>query len=50
MPDNDSLKQRIRAGEIVVGVSAPLDSDRSHLEEILSKDTYSFLSVGVLAQ
>ena len=45
MPDNDSLKQRIRAGEVVVGVSAPLDSDRSRLESILSKDTYSFLTV-----
>ena len=45
MPDNDSLKQRIRAGEVVVGVSAPLDSDRSRLEGILSKDTYSFLTI-----
>ena len=45
MPDNDSLKQRIHAGEVVVGVSAPLDSDRSRLEGILSKDTYSFLTL-----
>ncbi len=45
MPDNDFLKQRIRAGEVVVGVSAPLDSDRSRLEGILSKDTYSFLTI-----
>ena len=45
MPDNDSLKQRIHAGEVVVGVSAPLESDRSRLEGILSKDTYSFLTV-----
>ena len=45
MPDNDSLKQRIHAGEVVVGVSAPLDSDKSGLEAILSKDTYSFLTI-----
>ena len=45
MPNNDSLKQRIHAGEIVVGVSAPLDSDKSRLESILSKDTYSFLTI-----
>ena len=45
MLNNDSLKQRIHAGEIVVGVSAPLDSDKSRLESILSKDTYSFLTI-----
>ena len=45
MPNNDSLKHRIHAGEVVVGVSASLDSDRSHLEAILSKDTYSFLTI-----
>ena len=45
MPDNNSLKQRIHDGEIVVGVSASLDSDRSRLESILSKDTYSFITV-----
>ena len=45
MPDNDSLKQRIHAGEVVVGVSAPLDANRSQLEAILGKDTYSFLTI-----
>ncbi len=45
MADNDSLKQRIHAGEVVVGVSAPLDSDQSRLEGILSQDTYSFLTI-----
>ena len=44
-PDSDSLKQRSKAGELVVGVSAPLDSDRSSLEGILSKDNYSFLTL-----
>ena len=45
MPDNDSMKQRIHAGEILVGVSVPLDADKAGLEAILSKDNYSFVSV-----
>ena len=40
-----SLKERIRSGNIVVGVAASLDSDRSTLEQILSKDTYSFITI-----
>jgi len=44
MPKKDSLKQRIRKGEIVIGVSAPITSDRSRLEAILSKDSYDFVS------
>ena len=39
-----SLKERIRSGNIVVGVAASLDTDRSTLEQILSKDTYSFIT------
>ena len=45
MQEKDPLKQRIRRGEIIVGVSAPLDSDRRRLEDILSKDTYDFISL-----
>ena len=45
MADNDSLKERIRAGEIAVGVSASLDSTKSQLEAILSKDAYGFLTI-----
>ena len=45
MPGIGTLKQRIKAGETVIGVSVPLDSNRSQLEEILSKDTYDFLTV-----
>ncbi len=45
MPDERSLKQRIRSGEIVVGVSASLNTSRSQLEDILSKDSYGFVSV-----
>ena len=45
MQSKDPLKQRIRRGEIIIGVSAPLDSSRGQLEEILSKDTYDFISL-----
>ena len=44
MADNDSVKERLRAGELVVGVSTPLDSTRSQLEAILS-NTYGFLTI-----
>ena len=45
MPEIGTLKHRIKQGEIIIGVSAPLDSDRSRLEEILGKDSYDFLTV-----
>lgn len=45
MASGDSLKQRIRDGEIVIGVSAPMNSSKSQLEEVLSKDTYGFVAV-----
>ena len=45
MPDADSLKQRIRDGEIVIGVSAPMSASRSQLEDILGKDSYGFVAV-----
>ena len=45
MQGKDPLKQRIRRGEIIIGVSASLDSDRGQLEDILSKDTYDFISL-----
>ena len=45
MPGIGTLKQRIKAGEIVIGVSVPLDSTRGQLEDILSKDSYDFLTV-----
>jgi len=40
-----SLKQRIHMGDIVVGVTAPISATRGELEDILSRDTYSFVSV-----
>ena len=39
-----SLKQRIQKGELILGVSAPISSDLARLEEILSKDSYDFVS------
>ena len=45
MSEGASLKERIRRGDIVIGVSAPFDANKSQLEEILSKDSYDFLSV-----
>jgi 2-dehydro-3-deoxyglucarate aldolase/4-hydroxy-2-oxoheptanedioate aldolase len=45
MPETASLKQRIRNGEIVIGVSVPIEAEKSRLEDILSRDTYGFVSV-----
>jgi 2-keto-3-deoxy-L-rhamnonate aldolase RhmA len=45
MPSQDSLKQRIRKGEVVIGVSAPITADRQRLEDILRRDSYAFVSV-----
>ena len=41
----ETLKQRIHKGEIVVGVVVPVGTNRSRLEEILSKDSYDWISV-----
>ncbi len=45
MAAQDSLKQRIHRGETVIGVSVPIDADRSQMEDILSKDSYDFLTL-----
>ena len=45
MLGQDSLKQRIRQGEIVIGVSVPLDTDRGGMENILSQDSYDFITL-----
>src|SRR5919106_6959520 len=45
MPEQESLKQRIHHGDIVVGVSVPIQTDRSRLETILSQDAYDFVAV-----
>jgi 2-keto-3-deoxy-L-rhamnonate aldolase RhmA len=43
LSDADSLKKRINDGETVLGVSAPITSTKSQLEEIFSKDSYDFV-------
>ena len=45
MPEQVSLKQRIHRGDIFVGVSVPLQIERGRLEDVLSRDTYSFVTV-----
>jgi 2-keto-3-deoxy-L-rhamnonate aldolase RhmA len=45
MPEQESLKQRIHHGDIVVGVSVPIQINRSRLETILSQDAYEFVAV-----
>ena len=38
-----NLKQRIRSGELLIGVSVPLDASESEMEAIISKDDYAFV-------
>lgn len=45
MAEHASLKERIRRGDIVVGVSVPMSIERGRLEDILRRDTYGFISV-----
>ena len=45
MPGQGSLKQRIKQGEVAIGVSVPLDATRSQMEDILGKDSYDFITL-----
>ena len=45
IPEIGALKNRIKHGKIVIGVSAHLDSDRGRLDDILGKGSYDFLTV-----
>jgi 2-keto-3-deoxy-L-rhamnonate aldolase RhmA len=45
MAESASLKERIHRGDVVVGVSVPMDIERGRLEDILSRDTYGFVTV-----
>ena len=45
MAKGDSLKQRIRDGEVIVGASVPIDSDRQLLESVLSKYNYDYFYI-----
>ena len=40
----NNLKQRMRSGEILIGVSVPLNASLNQMEEIISKDDYAFVS------
>ena len=44
MARGDDLKKRIRNGDLIIGVSASIDSTKSQLEDILGKDDYGFVS------
>ncbi len=40
----ENLKHRIRSGEILIGVSVPLNATLNQMEKIISKDDYAFVS------
>ena len=39
-----SLKERINKGELLIGVSVPINSTLNEVEEIISKDDYAFVT------
>jgi len=41
---NNNLKQRMKSGEILIGVSIPINATLNQMEEIISKDEYAFVS------
>jgi len=45
MSEKESLKQRLRKGDIIVGMIVPITVNRSQLDNILSRDTYDFIAV-----
>ena len=45
MPNDTTLKERIRRGDTILGVNVPMTSSKSQLEETLGKDDYSFIAV-----
>ena len=44
MGNDTPLKERIRRGDIVIGVGAPITATKSELEDILGKDDYGFIT------
>ena len=38
-----NLKQKIRSGEIIIGVAVPLNASESEMEAIISRDDYAFV-------
>ena len=45
MTNDTTLKERIRRGDIVIGVNVAMTSTKAQLEDILGKDDYSFIAV-----
>ena len=45
MANDTTLKERIRRGDIVIGVNVAMTSTKAQLEDILGKDDYSFIAV-----
>ncbi len=44
MGNDAGLKERIRRGDIVLGVNVPMGASKSEFEDILGKDDYGFVS------
>ncbi len=44
MGNDTPLKERIRRGDIVIGVGVQMTSTKSEIEDVLSKDDYGFIS------
>jgi len=40
---NENLKERIRSGELLIGVSVPLNASREDMERIIEQDDYAFV-------
>ena len=40
----NNLKHRMKSGEILIGVSVPINATLNQMEEIISKDEYAFVS------
>ena len=38
-----NLKERIRSGELLIGVSVPLNASREDMERIIEQDDYAFV-------
>ena len=43
--ERENLKQRIKEGELLIGVSVPLNASKDQMEAIIEKDNYAFISL-----
>ena len=41
--EHENLKQRIKEGELLIGVSVPLNASKDQMEAIIEKDDYAFI-------